>query len=111
MKTVVLNENNINLFNTVYTPDDNYTLVINHGKPVGLFTSFTNDILKSGLMQWLVLKAFQTGDISLGQLSKQMQLSLTETIDFLGNMNIPVVDYDLDDDLQTIENWSHADNS
>ena len=95
----------------MFTPNDNYTLVINNDEPVGLFTLFTNDIIQSGLTQWLVLKAYQTGDISLGQLAKQFKLSITETIDFLGNLNIPVVDYDLDDDLQTIEKRSHENNS
>ncbi len=34
-----------------------------------------------------------------------------ETIDFLGNLNIPVLDYELEDDLITIEKWNNENNS
>ena len=111
MKTLVLNDSTMNIFNAVNAPDDSYTLIIKNGEPVGLFTSFSNELLKTGLIKWLVIKAFQSGDISLGQLSKQLNQTKTETIDFLGNLNIPVLDYELEDDLRTIEKWNNENNS
>ncbi len=59
----------------------------------------------------MVIKAYQSGDISLGQLSKQLKRTKMETIDFLGNLNIPVLDYELEDDLITIEKWNNENNS
>ncbi|OQX98029.1 MAG: hypothetical protein B6I24_06650 [Bacteroidetes bacterium 4572_128] len=110
MHTIILNDSNIDMFKSVHQ-DDNYTLIIEKGKAVGLFTSFSKEILQLGLIQWLLIKGYQGGDISLGQLAKQLKLSLTETMVFLSNMNIPVVDYDLDDDLRTIEKWNNENNS
>jgi hypothetical protein len=110
MKTLLINDTNISLFNNLNKTGDNYTLVINGSEPVGLFTTFNNDILKSGLIEWLVLNAYQAGDLSLGQLAKQFKLTLTESIDFLGSLNIPIVDYDLNEDLKTIEKWNHENN-
>ncbi len=111
MKTLELNESSMNFFNSVYTSDNNYTLVVKSGEPIGLFTAFSDEILKTGLIKWLIIKAYQSGDLSLGQLSKQLSLTINETIDFLGTMNIPVVDYELEDDLRTIEKWNNENNS
>ncbi len=110
MKTLELNKSTINFLNSNYTADNDYTLVIKGGEPVGLFTAFSDDILKTGLIKWLIIKAYQAGDISLGQLSKQLNLTIMETIDFLGTLNIPVLDYELEDDLKTIEKWNNENN-
>ncbi len=47
MKTLILNDNTTNLFNSIYTPDDNYTLIIKSGEPIGLFTAFSNSTLRT----------------------------------------------------------------
>lgn len=111
MQAIILNSRDSNLLKQVNITKDNYTLLLDNGKPVGLFTAINNEILQSGLIQWLVIKAYQNGDISIGQLSQQLELKLEETFDFLSGLNIPVVDYDLDDDLRTIENWENENNS
>ena len=66
-------------------------------------TSFEEDILRHGLLESLVLRAFEKGDISLSQLSRSLQLSKSETMKLLSLHNIPITDYPLEEDLKGIE--------
>lgn len=51
----------------------------------------------------MALKAFQSGDLSLGQLSKVLGKNKHATLELLGELNIPFADYDLQEDLQTLD--------
>jgi hypothetical protein len=44
------------------------------------------------LIPWMALKAFEAGDLSLGQLANSF-----------GQLNIPIADYDLQEDLEAIK--------
>ena len=59
MNTVTLNETNINIFKSAYQDDDNYTLIIESGKPIGLFTSFSNEIFNNGLVECLQKRRYK----------------------------------------------------
>ena len=55
------------------------------------------------MKNWVALKAFQAGDLSLGQLGKVLGKNKHETLALLGELNIPFADYNLQEDLQTLE--------
>jgi len=80
-----------------------FVMITKRGKPLGIATAFNDTILNHGLMESIVLKAFNQGDISLGQLSLALKLTKQETMKYLALVNIPVTDYDLDEDVETIK--------
>lgn len=49
------------------------------------------------------IEGFQSAELSLGQLSKTLNKSQRETIQLLTSLDIPVIDYDLAEDLEAIE--------
>ena len=49
-----------------------------------------------------LIQAYKQGDLSLGQLSKVLDLSYLETMQMLTSLEIAVIDYNLEDDLKTI---------
>jgi predicted HTH domain antitoxin len=82
-----------------------FVMITKRGKPLGIATAFDDTVLKHGLMESIVLKAFNQGDISLGQLSLALNLSKQETMQYLKIVNIPLTDYDLNEDLKTINEF------
>lgn len=80
-----------------------FVMITKRGKPLGIATAFNDTILEHGLMESIVLKAFNQGDISLGQLSSALELTKEDTMKYLALVNIPVTDYDFDEDLEAIE--------
>jgi len=80
-----------------------FVMITKRGKPLGIATAFNDTILNHGLMESIVLKAFNQGDISLGQLSLALKLTKQETMKYLALVNIPVTDYDLDEDVEAIK--------
>lgn len=82
---------------------DKYLLLTKRGKPFGIAANFESAIIDLGFQKWIALKAFEEGDLSLSQLSNTLKLSKTKTIELLGSFNIPLADYPLAEDLETIE--------
>jgi predicted HTH domain antitoxin len=80
-----------------------FVMITKHGKPLGVATSFDNDVLQHGVMESIVLQAFERGDISLGQLAKSLKLTKGETMQYLSMLKIPVTDYDFSEDIKGIE--------
>jgi hypothetical protein len=79
---------------------DECTLITRKGKPIGFALSFSDDALvQNGLKSWLAIKAFEKGDLSLGQLAKILGKTKVDTLKMLGQFNIPVADYDLQEDF------------
>ena len=58
-------------------------------------------------MQNTAIKAFQEGELSFGQLSKDLSKNHHEAMKLLGSLNIPIADYDLEEDLKTVD-WLMA---
>ncbi|MEN8130415.1 MAG: UPF0175 family protein [Pseudomonadota bacterium] len=83
--------------------EQEYVMITRHGRPLGLVTSFDNQVLDVGLKQWLCIKAYAVGDLSLGQLAKCLELTKAETMQALSELGVPVADYNLQEDLETIE--------
>lgn len=48
------------------------------------------------------LNAFKNGDISLSQLAKLFNQNLESTISLLGDVNIPIADYTIKEELSTL---------
>ena len=57
-----------------------------------------------GLKTWLLVRAYADGGLSLGQLTRALGKSYTDSAKLLTLLNIPVLDYDLADELNTLEN-------
>ena len=83
--------------------EEDYVLLTKRGKPIGIATPFTDEMVGSGLKRWLAVKAFRNGDLSVGQLGLFLGYDKRQTLDFLADMNIPLADYDFDEELETIE--------
>ena len=79
-----------------------YTMITKRSKPIGIAIAFDEAIVTQGLQSALLIDAYKKGDLSLGQVSRAMDLSKEETMKTLSLMGIDVVDYDFKDDMQTI---------
>jgi len=82
---------------------DEYIFISKRGKPIAVAMSLDNEVFDYGFKKWILIKAYTKGDLSLGQLSKALKLSYIDTMEMLGTLGMAVIDYDLDDDLDTIE--------
>ncbi len=82
---------------------DDYLFISKRGKPIAVAMSLDNEVFEHGFKKWVLIKAYKKGDLSLGQLSKALNLSYLETMEILGILGVPVIDYDLGDDIETIE--------
>jgi hypothetical protein len=80
-----------------------YTLITKHGQPIGIAAAFDDCTLDKGFRHYLMLQAFRNGDLSLGELSRSLGKTKAETIQFLGDLCIPIADYPLTEDIATLE--------
>lgn len=85
--------------------DNDYMLITKHGKPIGIALPFSHQMMEQGLRPWMALKAFEVGDLSLGQLAQVFEQSKTEMLETLSLLNIVVADYELQEDLDTLKQW------
>ena len=85
---------------------DEYLFISKRGKPVAVALSLDNNIFDFGFKKWILIKAYKKGDLSLGQLSKALDQSQLKTMKMLSLLDIDVIDYDLDDDMETIKKLS-----
>ncbi len=84
---------------------DNYIFISKRGKPIAVAMSLDNEVFEYGFKKWILIKAYKKGDLSLGQLSKALNLSYLYTMNMLGALGVDIIDYNLDDDLDTIEKF------
>ncbi|MCK5720666.1 MAG: UPF0175 family protein [Thiomargarita sp.] len=73
-------------------------------QPLGVLVPFSSHLIELGLVQWLAIKAFESGDLTLGQVAKTLNKTKSEMLDTLDKLNISIADYDLMEDLSVIEN-------
>ena len=69
------------------------SLVTKHGQPVFLAVPFDETLLKNGVNVALAVKLFDEERVTLAQGAKLASLSLSEFIDLLGGLGIPVARY------------------
>lgn len=79
-----------------------YLLISKRGKPIAIATSLDDEVLDMGLKKWILIDSFKRGALSLGQLSRALDIPYMETVKLLDLLKIPVLDYDLEDDLKTL---------
>ena len=79
-----------------------YLLISKRGKPIAIATSLDDEVLDMGLKKWILIDSFKQGALSLAQLSRALDISYMETVELLDLLKIPVLDYDLKDDLTTL---------
>ena len=82
---------------------DEYLLISKRGKPIAVATSLDDQVFDHGLKKWILIQAFSKGGLSLGQLASALGQSRTQIIELLNLLHIPVLDYDLEDERDTIE--------
>jgi hypothetical protein len=104
MRTITINElqNNFN-FNVNSIKNNQFILVTNKDVAVGLFSSLSDDLFNQGFLQWIGLQSYQNGDLTLRQLAGLLKTTVDDAIKMLNNLNIPVIDYNFDDDLETLK--------
>lgn len=79
-----------------------YLLISRRGKPFALATALDDEVFDLGLKTWLLTRAYAEGGVSLGQLAKALDRSVSDTAKILDLLNIPVLDYDLADELEIL---------
>ena len=82
---------------------DDYILTDKNGKAKYLLTNIPEQLPTQGLLRWVGIKAYKNGDLSIGQLSEWFSTDIREMMKILNKLNIPVIDYNLDDDFKTID--------
>ncbi len=82
-----------------------YTMITKRSKPIGIAIAFDEAIVTQGLQTALLIDAYKKGDLSLGQVSKAMDLSKEETMKTLSLMGVDVVDYDFKDELENLDSF------
>lgn len=80
-----------------------YILLTNKGNAIGLLSSLSEELFNQGFVQWIGIKSYQTGDLTLRQLAGLLKINTDETIKILNNLNIPIIDYNFDEDLETLK--------
>lgn len=104
MQTVGIKELKTNpsvLTKTIEAND--YLLISKRGKPFALTTALDNTLFDFGLKTWLLTRAYAENGLSLGQLSSSLGKSYSDTVKLLSLLNIPVLDYDLADELAVLD--------
>ena len=105
MLTVGIKEikNNPSIITKGVEDSNNYLFISKRGKPIAVAMSLDNEVFDHGFKKWILIKAYKKGDLSLGQLSKALEQSYQDTMQMLGVLGVAVIDYDLEDDMLTIE--------
>jgi len=100
IKQIKTNPGQLNLL----LKQNEFLLITQQEQPLGLIIPFSSHLIEQGLVHWLALKAFESGDLTLGQLAKALNKTKSEMLDTLDKLSISIADYDLAEDLETIEN-------
>jgi predicted HTH domain antitoxin len=86
--------------------DHQYLLISKRGKPIAIATALDDEVFDVGLKKWILIQAFKRGDLSLGQLSRSLDKSYSETAKLLNLLKIPLLDYDLEDEMDVVDSLS-----
>ena len=82
-----------------------YTLITKRSKPLGIALAFDDKIVTRGLKTALLIDAYEKSLLSLGQLSKALDMSKRETMKMLSLSGIDVIDYDFKDELKDLDSF------
>lgn len=90
---------------TKWLEENEYTLITKRNKPIGIAISFNDEIITNGLKTSFLVEAYKNSLISLGELAKALNMSKEETLKFLSTLGVDIVDYDFNEDLETIKEF------
>ena len=82
-----------------------FTLITKRSKPVGIALAFDDKIVTQGLKTALMIDAYKKSLLSLGQLSKALNISKKDAMKMLSLMGIDVIDYDFKDELKDLDSF------
>jgi hypothetical protein len=82
--------------------NNEYLLLTNQDHPIGLLSSFTDELFEQGFIQWIGIKAFQHGDLTTRQLAGLLKMDIDSAIGLLNSLNIPIIDYDFNEDIEIL---------
>jgi len=82
-----------------------YTLITKRSKPLGIAFAFDDKVVTDGLKNALMIDAYKKSLLSLGQLSKAINLSKKETMKLLSLSGVDIIDYDFMDELKDLNDF------
>ncbi len=82
-----------------------YTMITKRSNPIGIAVSLDDEIISSGLKTSLLIDGYKSDILSLGQLSKSLNISKQKAMNLLSMMGIDVCDYSFKDDMKTINKF------
>ncbi len=82
-----------------------YTLITKRSKPLGIALAFDDKIVTEGLKTALMIDAYEKSLLSLGQLSKALNISKQETMKLLSLSGINVIDYDFTEEIKNLDSF------
>jgi predicted HTH domain antitoxin len=71
----------------------NLSIVTRHGHPLFISVPFTSELLALGVHHTLAVTLFKEGDFSLGKSAKLAKMTMTEFIEHVSQLGIPIVDF------------------
>lgn len=105
MLTIGIKElkNNPSILSKGVENKDDYLFISKRGTPIAVAMSLDNEVFDHGFKKWILIKAYKKGDLSIGQLSKSLNQSYQDSMQMLGALGVAVLDYELADEMSTIE--------
>jgi len=82
-----------------------YAMITKRSNPIGIAVAFDEQILSKGLKTSLLIDGYKSGNISLGQLSIALDISKQKTMKLLSMMGIDIIEYDFNDELDTLDSF------
>jgi len=82
-----------------------YTMITQKNEPIGIAISLDDTLITNGLKTALIIDAYKKGFLSLGQLSKSLNLNKIKSMKMLSLMGIDVIDYDFEDDMKFMDSF------
>ena len=82
-----------------------YTIITKRSNPIGIAVSFDSSIITNGLKTSLLLDGYKNGNLSLGQLSKALDVSKKKAMNLLSMMGIDIIDYDFKDEIKVLNTF------
>jgi len=82
-----------------------YTMITKRNAPIGIAVALDDAILSKGLKTSLLIDGYKSGNISLGQLAKNLGISKQKAMHLLDMMGIDCVAYNFKDDMQTLNKF------
>jgi len=82
-----------------------YAIITKRSNPIGIAVSFDEQILSKGLKTALLIDGYKNGNISLGQLSKELQISKQKAMKLLSMLGVDIIEYDFTEELNSLDNF------